>query len=125
MGYQPGEQVRPRRLSLVGLCDAHIKEDEWRFCVTEGSLVDFPDDDVVAALAGGLWLPRVISWRGLVQDMVLLHHDVVEETAGGGRRRHSATLVAVGESEGRHGGQPVTAMAKTVGLPVAIAAQVS
>ena len=55
---------------------------------------------------------------------MLLHHDVVEETAEGGRRRHSATLVAVGEAEGRHGGQPATAMAKTVGLPVAIAAQV-
>jgi hypothetical protein len=70
------------------------------------------------------WPPPLPHPPLVAQDLVVLHHEVVEETAQGGGRRHSATLLAFGESGSLRGGHPATAMATTVGLPVAIGAQV-
>lgn len=57
------------------------------------------------------------------KDMVLLHHelDVVFDES---RERHTATLLAFGESvDSCDSGRPESAMARTVGIPAAIAAE--
>ena len=61
----------------------------------------------------------------LVKDMVILHHELEVEIEGV-RERHTATLLAFGE--GADIGsllRPQSAMARTVGIPAAIAAQVN
>ena len=51
------------------------------------------------------------------RDMVVLRHELTVRRPGGGRERVTSTLVEYGEPGG------VTAMAKTVGLPAAVAAR--
>jgi saccharopine dehydrogenase-like NADP-dependent oxidoreductase len=68
-----------------------------------------PADALVALLRRRLALPEG------EHDLVILHHEI-EAREGAARRVHTSTLVARGEPGG------VTAMARTVGLPAALAA---
>lgn len=55
---------------------------------------------------------------------MLLHHEL-DVVFDGSRERHTATLLAFGESVDSCGsGRPESAMARTVGIPAAIAAEV-
>jgi hypothetical protein len=66
-----------------------------------------------------------MGWMVLTQDMVLLHHEL-DVTFDGSRERHTATLLAFGETaDGCSSTRPESAMARTVGIPAAIAAEVS
>lgn len=56
--------------------------------------------------------------------MVLLHHELTI-AFDGSKERHTATLIAFGDSGDSCGpGRSETAMARTVGIPAAIAAEV-
>ncbi|CAM6098157.1 unnamed protein product [Calypogeia fissa] len=60
------------------------------------------------------------------QDLVLLHHELEVAFDGGPTERHTATLLTLGETAnscGNSPGGPQSAMARTVGLTVAIGAQ--
>ncbi|KAK4414933.1 Alpha-aminoadipic semialdehyde synthase, partial [Sesamum alatum] len=61
-----------------------------------------------------------LAYSGKEQDMVLLHHEVeVEFPNGQPTENHRATLLEFGRTDG---GRSYTAMALTVGIPVAIGA---
>lgn len=72
------------------------------------------------SLYDAAWLMDSI-WN---QDMVLLHHEL-EVVYEGRVEQHTATLLALGETTDNESTvRPQSAMARTVGLPAAIAAQV-
>lgn len=82
------------------------------------------DDFLAVYRFKALWLSVEMSWTRIMQDMVLLHHEL-DVAFDGSRERHTATLLAFGETaDSCCSGRPESAMARTVGIPAAIAAEV-
>jgi saccharopine dehydrogenase-like NADP-dependent oxidoreductase len=75
-----------------------------------------PDAHTAAAQLTRLLVDKLVLAPG-ARDLVTLVHEFEVEDPAGGRYRHEATLVQRGEAGG------FTAMARTVGLPAAIAAR--
>ena len=72
-------------------------------------------------IIGGWYAVKIIT--SLFQDMVLLHHEVlIDFPEGRPTENHEATLLEFGRT---HNGKEISAMALTVGIPVAIGALVS
>ncbi|KNC80785.1 saccharopine dehydrogenase [Sphaeroforma arctica JP610] len=71
----------------------------------------------IDALCGQL--QAKLSYKHGERDMVLLQHEFEIETASGSRERHTSSLVSYGDGFGMGD----SAMAKTVGFPVAMATQ--
>ena len=67
--------------------------------------------------AFALYLAHVLRYEPHERDLVLLHHEVVaRDPRSGAEQVHTSTLTAYGDAR-------ASAMARTVGLPVAFAAQ--
>ena len=111
------EGVRERAARLLGLDPdgAEIAALDWLGLFSRrqiGGAAATPTEALAALLAERLTLPP----GG--RDMVVLRHELTVRRLGDGRReRLTSTLVAFGEPGG------ITAMARTVGLPAAVAAR--
>ncbi len=112
----PGGSVRERTARFLGLdpTSAPIAALDWLGLFSErpiGGSAATPTEALAALLSERLALPP----GG--RDMVVLRHELTVRRPGGARERLTSTLVEYGEPGG------TTAMAKTVGLPAAVAAR--
>ena len=80
-----------------------------------GSLVPVPKQALPPADALALHLAHALRYAQRERDLVLLHHEVVARDPGGAERVYTSSLTAYGDAR-------ASAMARTVGLPVAFAA---
>ena len=80
-----------------------------------GSAVPVPKQALTPADALALHLAHALRYAPNERDLVLLHHEVVARDASGAEQVYTSSLTALGDSR-------ASAMARTVGLPVAFAA---
>ena len=80
-----------------------------------GPLIPVPGKALPPADALALHLARVLRYAPHERDLVLLHHEIVARDRSGAEEVHTSTLTAYGDAR-------ASAMARTVGLPVAFAA---
>lgn len=111
-----GRDLRERVARFLGLdpASAPLAALDWLGLFSDrpiGGAVTTPAEALTALLSERLALPP----GG--RDMVVLRHELTVRRPDGGRERLTSTLVEYGEPGGE------TAMAKTVGLPAAIAAR--
>lgn len=119
-------------MAAVLRCDRRGREDEWaRLDVSRDKMLEsmewlgfLSEGEPFARGASVLdsfsaLLEKKLRYEEGERDMVVMQHDLVVERAGsrGERRRVRSTLIEYGEAGGW------SAMAKTVGYPVAVAAE--
>ena len=81
-----------------------------------GSFLPVPQQALPPADALALHLAHALRYAPRERDLVLLHHEIVARDPGGGAERvYTSSLTAYGDAR-------ASAMARTVGLPVAFAA---
>jgi alpha-aminoadipic semialdehyde synthase len=80
-----------------------------------GPLVTVPGHALPPADALALHLAHALRYAPHERDLVLLHHEIVARDHSGAEEVHTSTLMAYGNAR-------ASAMASTVGLPVAFAA---
>jgi alpha-aminoadipic semialdehyde synthase len=80
-----------------------------------GHLIPVPRHTLPPADALALHLAHALRYAPHERDLVLLHHEIVARDGSGTEEVHTSTLTAYGNARG-------SAMAHTVGLPVAFAA---
>jgi alpha-aminoadipic semialdehyde synthase len=83
--------------------------------LSPGSAVPVPRQALTPADALALHLAHALRYAPHERDLVLLHHEVVARDASGTERVYTSSLTALGDAR-------ASAMARTVGLPVAFAA---
>jgi len=83
--------------------------------LSPGSAVPVPRRALTPADALALHLAHALRYAPHERDLVLLHHEVVARDASGAERVYTSSLTALGDAR-------ASAMARTVGLPVAFAA---
>jgi alpha-aminoadipic semialdehyde synthase len=79
------------------------------------SFVPVPKQALPPADALALHLAHALRYAPRERDLVILHHEVVARDPGGAERVYTSSLTAYGDAR-------ASAMARTVGLPVAFAA---
>ena len=124
-----GDDLRHRTAHYLGLArdDDRLDVLEWLGLFSDTAISDAvitvegrrPVDALVGLLSRKLPLPEGI------RDLVVLHHDFVarygrSEDGGARRERIQSTFVCHGVPQGQDG---TTAMARTVGLPAALGAE--
>jgi alpha-aminoadipic semialdehyde synthase len=80
-----------------------------------GPLLPVPGHALPPADALALHLAHSLRYAQHERDLVLLHHEIVARDHSGAEQVHTSTLIAYGNAQ-------ASAMARTVGLPVAFAA---
>ncbi len=96
-------------LRLVPSADASSRPPD------SGSFIPVPRLALPPADALALHLAHVLRYEPRERDLVLLHHEVVARDPRGTERVYTSSLTAYGDER-------ASAMARTVGLPVAFAA---
>lgn len=82
---------------------------------TTGSSIPVPKQSLTPADALALHLAHALRYAPHERDLVLLHHEIVARDASGAEQVYTSSLTALGDAR-------ASAMARTVGLPVAFAA---
>ena len=82
---------------------------------TAGSSIPVPKQALTPADALALHLAHALRYAPHERDLVLLHHEVVARDVSGAEHVYTSSLTALGDTR-------ASAMARTVGLPVAFAA---
>jgi alpha-aminoadipic semialdehyde synthase len=93
----------------------HLVPTAGAFPPASGHLIPVPRHSLPPADALALYLAHALCYTSHERDLVLLHHEIVARNRSGAEEVHTSTLTAYGNARG-------SAMAHTVGLPVAFAA---
>ncbi|KAI9351101.1 Saccharopine dehydrogenase-domain-containing protein [Zopfochytrium polystomum] len=108
-------KLRPHPADAHGRLDRVMDGLNWLEMLSDGHPVHNPSPSVLDAFCA--LLQAKLVYLPDERDMVIMHHEFGVNWGGDAKEKHTSTLIAYGDPNG------YSAMAKTVGLPAAIATE--